>query len=126
MKVPYTVIKPTEKKDQEKKTHGNICRVLKSAGKVCTAFSSSHSHPSTISLPDFKSLNVKNTKPQRLLPFPLTQHRSQHRVGLEEEGMCGEVVVVRIEFRVADEVTTGLILELDDDVVRKLVLCGWW
>jgi hypothetical protein len=30
----------------------------------------------------------------------------------EEEGICKEVVVVRVEFRVADEVTVGLILEL--------------
>lgn len=42
----------------------------------------------------------------------------------EDEGICGEVV--RIEFRVADEVTAGLVLELDDDVVGELVLCGWW
>ena len=46
--------------------------------------------------------------------------------GLEDEGMCGEVVVVRIELRVADEVTAGVILELDDDIVGELVLCGWW
>ena len=46
--------------------------------------------------------------------------------GLEEEGMCGDVVVVRIELRVADEVTAGVILELDDYVVGELVLCGWW
>jgi len=39
--------------------------------------------------------------------------------------MCGEVVVVvRIEFRVADVVTAGLILEVDDDIVRELELCG--
>ena len=47
--------------------------------------------------------------------------------GHEEEGMCGEVVVVvRIKFRAADKVTAGLVLELDDDVVGGLVLCGWW
>jgi len=50
--------------------------------------------------------------------------------GLEEEGSggtCGEVVVlVRIEFKVADKVTAGLVLELDDDVVGELVLCRWW
>jgi hypothetical protein len=38
----------------------------------------------------------------------------------EEEGICREVVVVRFEFRVADEVTVGLILELDV-VVGELV-----
>ena len=46
--------------------------------------------------------------------------------GLEDEGMCGEVVVVRIELRVADEVTAGVILEFDDDIVGELLLCGWW
>ena len=30
-----------------------------------------------------------------------------------EEGMCSDAVVVRIELRVADEVTAGVILELD-------------
>jgi hypothetical protein len=43
----------------------------------------------------------------------------------EEDGICREVVVVRVEFRVADEVTIGLILELDDDV-GELVRCGLW
>jgi hypothetical protein len=47
---------------------------------------------------------------------------------LEEEGMWGEVVVVSVELSVADEVTAGVILELDDDavVVGELVLCGRW
>ena len=46
-------------------------------------------------------------------------------MGIKKEGMCGEVViVVRIEFRVADEVTAVLVLELDDNVVGGLVLCG--
>jgi len=40
--------------------------------------------------------------------------------GLEEEGMCGKVVVVRIDSKVEDEITAGLILELG----RELVLCG--
>jgi hypothetical protein len=42
--------------------------------------------------------------------------------GLKEEGTCGEVVVVSVEFRVADKAIAGLILELDDDVVGELVL----
>ena len=46
--------------------------------------------------------------------------------GLEEEGMCGEVVLVRVEFTIADELIAGLILELDVDVVENQVLCGWW
>jgi hypothetical protein len=49
--------------------------------------------------------------------------------GLEEEGMWGEVVVVSMELSVADEVTAGVIRELDDDdvVVGELVLFGrWW
>ena len=46
--------------------------------------------------------------------------------GLKEEEMCGKVVVVRIKFRVASEGMAGLNLELEDDVVRELVLCGWW
>jgi len=46
--------------------------------------------------------------------------------GLEEEGMCGDVAAVRIELRVAGEVTAGVILELDGNVVGELVLCGWW
>ena len=46
---------------------------------------------------------------------------------LEEEGICGKVVLVRVEFMVADKLTTGLILELDNDVqVRNQVLSGWW
>ena len=44
--------------------------------------------------------------------------------GLEEEGMCREVAVVRIEFGIADEGTAGLILELDDDIVGRLILCS--
>ena len=37
---------------------------------------------------------------------------------LEEKGMCREAVeVVRIEFRVAEEVTAVLVLKLDDNVV---------
>jgi len=46
--------------------------------------------------------------------------------GLKEEGLCGDVAVVRIESRVADEVTAGVILKHDDDIVGELVLCGWW
>ena len=46
--------------------------------------------------------------------------------GLEVEGMCGGVVAVRIEFRVADEGTAALILELDDDAVGELMLREWW
>ena len=45
---------------------------------------------------------------------------------LKEEGTCGEVAVVRIEFKVADDGTAGLILELEDDVVGELILCEWW
>ena len=40
--------------------------------------------------------------------------------------MCGEVVVVRIEFWVAGEGTAGLNLELNVNVVGELALCGWW
>jgi len=67
MKVPYTVVEPTNKKKKKrirKKNHGNICGVFKSAGKVCTAFSSSHSHPSTIFSPTFRSLDAKTPNPK--------------------------------------------------------------
>ena len=46
--------------------------------------------------------------------------------GLKEEGLCGKVVLVRVEFTVADELIAGLILKLDDGVAGNQVLCGWW
>jgi len=63
-------------------------------------------------------LERKIYRSMNMLPF-----NCQYR-GRKEEGMCGEVV--RIEFRVAGKVTAGLVLELDDNVVGELVLCGWW
>lgn len=53
-------------------------------------------------------------------------NKAESNRGLEEEGMCGEVVVVSMELSVADEVTAGVILELDDDMVGELGLCGWY
>jgi hypothetical protein len=66
--------------NNKKQTYGNICGVLKGAGNVWTAFPSSHSHPSTKHYILAHIPQREHTKPQRLFPFPLTQHRSQHRV----------------------------------------------
>jgi hypothetical protein len=45
---------------------------------------------------------------------------------LEEEGICRKVVLVRIEFMVADELTASQILEPDNNVIGNQALCRWW
>ena len=77
-----TKIKNKNKKVRE--TYGNIPRVLSSAGKLCTAFPSSHSQTSTTSSPTLRTCRAKTQNESlplelsvsgsmaRSFPFPLT------------------------------------------------------
>ena len=47
---------------------------------------------------------------------------TESNCGLKEEGLCGDVAVVRIGLRIVDEVTAGVILKHDDDQVLVVLV----
>ena len=76
MKVLYTVVKPTK----TTKTREKLTETYAEFSKAQVTYAP-HSHrPTPIQAQPLHPLSNPSTKPQHLLPFSLTQHRSQHRI----------------------------------------------